>query len=102
MIPKIQTSAKFKEEYSSYQKKISLVNDKRIQAELLDSLLQLKSQVQFLDRCHDQIFISGKLPSDVADIRSAIAKHRKNIDSKLASWERSQATVKPAPLPSEE
>jgi hypothetical protein len=102
MIPKVQTSLRFKEEYSTYQKKISQVTDKKMQTELTEALLALKGQVQFLDRCHDQLFMAGKLSTEVSDIRASILKYRKILDQKLAAWDRSQATIRPAPLPSEE
>jgi hypothetical protein len=102
MIPTLQTNKKFLEDYRNYQEKISKIEDSSLQKELADLLLRLKEQVGYIDRNHEQLLISGRIPTEIGDIRTNIISIKKSLDSKISNWERSKYIVKPAPLPNEE
>ncbi len=101
MISKLQDNPKFIAEYTGYQKRIAAITDQKLQQDLLQSLLKLKEHVQFLDRSHEQVFLTGRLPTEISDLRSDLLRHRKILDQKLQNWERRQY-VTPAPRPNEE
>lgn len=101
MISKLQDNPKFIAEYTSYQKRIAAVTDDRLQKEMLQSLLKLREHVQYLDRSHEQVFLTGRLPTEISDLRGDLLKYRKTLDQKLQNWERRQF-VTPAPHPNEE
>ena len=101
MIPKLTNSTHFIEDYKRYQQRILAVTDVNLQKELTDSLVRLKEQVSYVDRDHEQILLTGKMPGDVGERRMRIGTIKKNLDEKLAAWEACQL-VTPAPLPNEE
>lgn len=102
MIPTLKTNKKFLEDYRNYQEKISKIEDSSLQQELADLLLRLKEQVGYIDRNHEQLLISGRIPTEIGDIRTNIISIKKSLDSKISNWERSRYIVKPAPRPNEE
>lgn len=85
MIPKIQNSPQFIEDYNSFQKKIELVEDDDLKKELSDLLVQLKNSVIFIDRCHEQTLINGRISSEVGEIREEIIKTKSSLIQKLAN-----------------
>ena len=101
MTPKLQSSSRFINDYKDYQRRISLVTDENLKKELTEFLLKLRDQVGFLDRQHEQVFYTGRIPSDVGDIRADIVKYKTVLDQKLKAWEMAQL-VKPAPRPNAE
>jgi glutaredoxin 2 len=90
MIPKLQQSDRFITDYKNYQQQISEVTDPTLQKELVDALLKLKEHVQFLDRSHEQVFMTGKMPSEVTDLRSDVSRYKQILDRKLADWKHRQ------------
>jgi hypothetical protein len=84
---KLQNNPRFVEEYSNYQKRIADVTDKKIQEDLTGLLLQLRDQVRFIDRTHEQVFVTGRIPGELSDLRNDLLKHRKTLDQKLRDWE---------------
>lgn len=88
MIPKIQNSPQFIEDYNSFQKKIELIDDEFLKKELTDLLAQLKNSVIFIDRCHEQTLINGRISSEVGEIREEIIKTKSSLEQKLAYYAR--------------
>jgi len=101
MIPKLTSNPHFIEDYKKYQKRILAVTDVNLQKELTDSLLRLKEQVSYVDRDHEQILLTGKMPGDINDRRTKISSIKKHLDERLVAWESIQA-IKPALHPNEE
>ena len=89
MIPKIQTSKQFLADFKQYQERILKVTDPTVQKDLINSLMQLKEQVSYIDRSHESMFITGRINSDVSDLRLNLVSIKKNLDQKLTRWERS-------------
>jgi hypothetical protein len=92
MIQKIQNSERFKKDYKQFQDRIARVTNETLQKKLTESLLNLKEQIMFLDRQHEQVYVSFRIPTDVQETRSSIAQLRKSLEDKLAAWESSQAS----------
>ena len=90
MIPKIQTSKRFTEDYQQYQERIKKITDSKVQLELTNLLVKLKEQVTYIDRSHDSMFITGRVSEDLADLRANLIAIKKNLDTKLARWERTE------------
>ena len=101
MIPKLSNSSRFVEDYKNLQKRIAAVNDADLQRQLTEGLLKRKDLVGFIDRAHEQMYISGQAPSDTKEFRESISKQRKILENKLVEFEKRRA-VTPVPLPSEE
>ena len=101
MIPKLSNSSRFVEDYKNLQKRIAAVNDADLPRQLTEGLLKIKDLVGFIDRAHEQMFISGQAPSDTKEFRESISKQRKILENKLVEFEKRRA-VTPVPLPSEE
>lgn len=88
MIASLLNSDKFKEDYKNLQKRIADIPEKSIQDELFDHLKKLKENVGFIDRCHEQMLISGKISSEISDIREKISFHRKALEQRLSHFEK--------------
>lgn len=101
MIPKLQYDDRIQNDILQYQDKISAVTDTILQAELVETLLKLKDQIVYLDQYHEQIFVTGRVPSEIPEIRSKVAKYRKDLDQKLAHWKQYQL-ITPALRPNGE
>ena len=103
MIPKIQNSPRFKEDYNNFQKQINGIDENDpLKKELTDALAQLKSNVGFIDRCHEQMFINGKISSEVSELREEVAKLKTLLEQKLASYNRLHPAITPEPHPNVE
>lgn len=101
MIPKLSNSNRFVEDYKNLQKRIAAVNDPALQRQLTDGLLKIKELVGFIDRSHEQMFITGQAPADTKEFRESISKQRKILENKLVEFETRQA-ITPAPHPTVE
>jgi hypothetical protein len=88
MIPKIQNSQRFKDDYKNYQERIIKISNSLAQKELTDLLVKLKEQVTYIDRSHDSMLITGRISSEVSDLRSNLITIKKSLDQKLVHWER--------------
>ena len=102
MIPKIQNSQRFIEDYNNFQKKISEIDDNDyLKRELTDALSQLKNNVIYIDRCHDQMMINARVSPEVSEIREEIIKIKSLLEQKLSVYQRSKS-IKPELRPNEE
>jgi hypothetical protein len=98
----IQNCPRFIEDFENYQKRIAQVTDENLKNDLTSTLVKLKEHIQYIDRSHEQIFFSGKIPTDeIAENRNEVAKYKKFLDSRLLDWEQRQY-LKPALHPNEE
>lgn len=103
MIPKIQNSQRFKDDYNNFQKQINQINnDDALKKELTDVLGRFKSTVGFIDRCHDQMFINGKISSEVSELREEVVKLKSLLEQKLATYQRLHSAIKPELHPNAE
>jgi DNA-binding SARP family transcriptional activator len=102
MIPKLATNPRFLEDCKKYQTRIDAVRDQGNKSALEKLLRQLIEQVNYIDRSHDQIILTGRMGDDISDIRSNIVSIKKTLDTKLDQIERSNFSVKPALRPNEE
>ena len=102
MIPTLRTDKRILEDYKRYQEAIDQITDQSLKDEMSGLLRKLKEQVGHIDRNHEQLLISGRIPTEVGDIRTNIISIKKSLDTKIDMWNRSKFIVTPAPLPSEE
>ncbi len=102
MIPKIQNSQRFIEDYNNFQKKISEIDDNDyLKRELTDALSQLKNNVIYIDRCHDQMMINARISPEVSEIREEKIKLKSLLEQKTSVYQRSK-NIKPELCPNEE
>jgi len=102
MIPKLANNPRFLEDCRRYQEKIDAITDEKTKESLIKIFRQLKDQVSYIDRSHDQLILTGRMGDDISDIRSNIVSLKKTLDTKLDLIDRSKFAVKPAPLPNVE
>lgn len=102
MIPSLTTNKKFIEDYNRYIKEITEITDQSLKSELNSLLGKLKEQVGYIDKNHQQLLISGRIPTEITDIRANIISIKKSMDSKIDMWKRSKFIVKPELRPNEE
>lgn len=99
MIPKLQNSQRFLNDYKNYQEKILKVTDNDLNKELTALLIKLKETVMYIDRSHEQIFITGRISEDISDLKSNIINIKKTLDQKLLLW--NHKNFKPEPRSTE-
>lgn len=102
MIPTLRTNKTILEDLKQYQDSIDQITDEALQAELSGLLRKLKDQVGHIDRNHEQLLVSGRIPTEIGEIRTNIISIKKSLDSKIDIWKRANFLVKPAPHPNEE
>lgn len=102
MIPTLRTSKAILDDFKKYQTAIDEITDPSLKTEMTDLLLKLKEQVGHVDRNHEQLLVSGRIPAEIGDIRSAIVSIKKSLDSKIDAWNKSKFIVKPELRPNEE
>lgn len=90
MLRKIRDSEQFKTDYKKFRDDIREITDPKLQAELTELLVKLVNEVDWLDECHDQLFVTGKMPSNIEDSRSNLISYRKNLENKITSWKNRQ------------
>lgn len=88
MIASLLNSTKFKEDYKDLQRRIAEIKLDSAQAELFDHLKKLKDNVGYIDRCHEQMLISGKISTEISEIREKISHHRRVLEQRLAQYEK--------------
>jgi len=98
MLPTLRTDKRILEDFKKYQDSIDRITNEPLKEELSKLLKRLKEQVGHIDRNHEQLIISGRIPTEISEIRSNIASIKKSLDSKIDAWNRSN-NVMPAPLP---
>jgi hypothetical protein len=102
MIPKIQNSQRFIEDYNNFQKQINEIDDNDyLKKELTDKLSQLKNNVIYIDQCHDQMIINARISPEVSEIREEIIRIKSLLEQKLSVYQRNKP-VKPELHPNEE
>jgi len=102
MIPSLTTNPKYIQDYNRYVTEINAITDESLRIELLNLLGKLKEQVGYVDKNHQQLLISGRIPTEISDIRANIISIKKSMDSKIDMWKRSKFIVRPEPHPNEE
>ena len=88
MIASLLNSNKFKEDYKTLQKRIAEIKSESAQTELFDHLKKLKENVGYIDRCHEQMLISGKISTEISEIREKISYHRRALEQRLSHYEK--------------
>lgn len=81
-------SPKFVEDYKKLQTRIESVVNENIKNELYGLLKELRNQVGYIDRCHEQMMISGKISSELSEIREEVSRVRKALENKLSLHEK--------------
>ena len=87
MLQKIEHSEEFKSDYKRYQTEIGKITDKVLKDNCTDLLRQLKNTVVWIDNMHEQLFVTHQLPSDVSEARQKIISIRKQLDTKIKSYQ---------------
>lgn len=88
MLPTIQRTSRFQEEYKKFRTIIDSmpVGAARTEAEQL--LNKLVNEIRQLDNNHSDMIQNRQLGAMSADIRDRIANLRRRLDKKLSDWKR--------------
>jgi len=89
MFPKLQFDERWLADYENFQKAISEISDFNLQRELTDVLTKLKAEVEYIDSSHEQLFMTGKIPTEVTELRSNIATYRKILEEGISAYKTS-------------
>ena len=81
-------SPRFVEDYKKLQQRIESIQSENIKNELYVLLKELRNQVGYIDRCHEQMMISGKIYSELSEIREELSRVRKSLENKLSLHEK--------------
>jgi hypothetical protein len=93
MLPKIERSERFQEEYKSFQDKINSVEDENYRAELSGLLKELVLSVRALDEQHTEITANQRFPVMINDLRDKVTDIRKTLTKKLLVYTNKKAQV---------
>ena len=84
MLPTVEQSEVFKNEYKMFSEKIATISSDQVREELNGLLIKLLREVRSIDEQHQSMLLSRQLPSTVDDTRNAISEIRKTLFSRLA------------------
>lgn len=87
MLPTIQTSETFKEEYTKYQNMINQLPDGTFKTETMQLLTKLITEVKRLDGGHAEMTASRRMPTMTTEVRENIVGIRKQLDRKYRDWQ---------------
>jgi hypothetical protein len=89
MFPKLQHDERWLADYRHFQQQISEMKDVNLQKELTEMLLNLKTQIEYVDQHHEQIFMTGRMPTDTNELRDAISKYRRILEDGITAYKNS-------------
>ena len=93
MLPKIERSDRFQEEYKMFQDRINAVEDENYRAELAGLLKNLLLSVRALDDQHTEITANQRFPVMINDLRDKVTDIRKTQTKKLLAYTNKKAQV---------
>ena len=93
MLPKIERSDRFQEEYKMFQDRINAVKDENYRAELAGLLKDLLLSVRALDDQHTEITANQRFPVMINDLRDKVTDIRKTLTKKLSAYANKNAQV---------
>jgi hypothetical protein len=93
MLPKIERSDRFQEEYKMFQDRINAVEDENYRAELAGLLKNLLLSVRALDDQHTEITANQRFPVMINDLRDKVTDIRKTLTKKLLAYTNKKAQV---------
>jgi len=93
MLPKIERSDRFQEEYKMFQDRINAVEDENYRAELAGLLKDLLLSVRALDDQHIEITANQRFPVMINDLRDKVSDVRKTLTKKLSAYANKNAQV---------
>ena len=87
MLPTIERSEKFQNEYNNFSSRIDAITDENVKAELNLLLKNLVFEVRAIDKQHDELMTKHQLPSMVTELRTKIMDIRKRLSKRLEEYE---------------
>jgi hypothetical protein len=88
MLPLLQKSNRFQEEYKKFRSTIDSMPAGTARSEAEQLLNKLMAEIRQLDTYHNDMIMNRQLGTMSADIRDRIANLRKRLDKKLSDWQR--------------
>lgn len=83
MLPTIQRSERFQQEYKKYNEAISKVRDPQLKNELDQLLQKLVLEVQNFDKIHSEMLLSKQFSPNNTEFREKVTAIRRQLDRKL-------------------
>lgn len=88
MLPTIQRTSRFQEDYKKFKTMIDSMPVGASKNEAEQLLNKLVNEIRQLDNYHNDMIQNRQLGAMSADIRDRIANLRKRLDKKLSDWQR--------------
>jgi flagellar biosynthesis chaperone FliJ len=76
-------SPQFKSDYKKYQEEIKQISNEEKKNELTKLLIEFVEQVKLIDRYHNELQLSNRIPTAISEARSSLASCKKKLDQKL-------------------
>lgn len=89
MLPTLENSEKFRNEYNDFSERINRISIDSLKSELKEQLNKLLREVRAIDAQHMDLFMKKQLPSMAVDTRNRITEIRTHIMRRLDDYERS-------------
>jgi hypothetical protein len=86
MIPTIQKSDRFQQDYKRYKSAIDNIKNDKFKLEAESLLNKLVNEVQSLDNMHTDIIMNKQVTSIGTEYRDRIISLRKQLDNKLRDF----------------
>lgn len=90
MLPTIEKSEKFKNEFNDFKSRITKVTDEPLKKTLNDKLIGLLREVRSIDQSHENLLNANQISPITLESRNNIKELRNFLSNKLAEWEKSQ------------
>jgi hypothetical protein len=88
MLPTLENSEKFKNEFNNFRDRIAAITNDSVKADLNGKLTALLREVRAIDQQHVNMFMSKELSNMIPESRSKLAEIRTYIINRLGDWDR--------------
>jgi hypothetical protein len=90
MLPTIEKSEKFKNEFNDFKSRISKVTNEPLKKTLNDKLTNLLREVRMIDQSHENLLNANQISPLTLESRNNIKQIRSFLLSKLEEWEKTE------------
>lgn len=90
MLPTIEKSEKFKNEFNDFKSRINKVSNESLKKTLNDKLTNLLREVRSIDQSHENLLNANQISPLTLESRNKIKELRIFLSSRLTEWEKSQ------------
>ncbi len=90
MLPTIEKSEKFKNEFNDFRSRINKVTNEPLKKTLNEKLTNLLREVRMIDQSHENLLNANQISPLTLESRNNIKQIRSFLLSKLEEWEKTE------------